>query len=358
MNTLVETYESHCREGRMRYDKAQAAVLTHLDELTKRILTEEKKRLRFSAFLRKKKLVTGVYLHGPVGAGKSYMMDAFFNALPIQRKQRIHFHAFMKNMHDALKKHEGKANPLKQIVKAMAENTTVLCFDEFVVNDIADAMVLRRVFTALFEEGVCVVVTSNTEPDQLYWKGLQRINFLPTIALLKKHLQVIACHSAQDYRLRHLKNAGTYHTPLNQQSASRLEESFQLMSDGCAESPNHIILAERIVPIIKASGDCIWFDFSVLCHPPRSQRDYLELTEKYKTLFLSHIPMIQAHQHNTIMLFIRLIDVLYDAKCAFICSAEAAPMALYTEGRYLADYQRTCSRLQEMQSEAYVLHQT
>lgn len=355
MTSLLNHYMNQCDTGTRQFDPAQADIFTHLDHLTISIKQSESKRRSLFKRFKKQKPITGLYLYGSVGAGKSYMMDTFYQALTTPNKRRVHFHAFMKEMHAALKTHAGEANPIKHIIHQFAKKVRVLCFDEFIVNDIADAMILGRVFSALFDEGVCVVITSNMEPDQLYLKGVQRISFLPTIALLKKHLTVLPCLAKQDYRLRQLANAGTFHTPINENTDKKLEESFLIMSTDHALPDKHITLADRAVSVIKVSNDCVWFDFNVICHPPRSQHDYLELSERYKTIIVSHIPVMQANQHNLILLFIRLIDVLYDAKCRLICSAEAPVTALYPEGRFTFDYQRTASRLLEMQSLAYVM---
>lgn len=358
MTSLLTHYLNQCNAGTRQFDPAQADIFTQLDQLSLTIKKSESSRRSFFKRFKKQKPITGLYLYGSVGAGKSYMMDTFYHALSTPHKHRVHFHAFMKEMHSALKKHAGETNPIKHIIHQFAKKVRVLCFDEFIVNDIADAMILGRVFSALFDEGVCLVITSNMEPDQLYLKGLQRINFLPTIALLKKHLTVLPCLAKQDYRLRQLANAGTYHTPINASTDEKLAESFRIMSTDHPYPDKHITIADRDIPVIKVSKDCVWFDFHVLCHPPRSQHDYLALTERYKTVILSHIPIIQPNQHNLILLFIRLIDVLYDAKCRFICSADAPANALYPEGRFAFDYQRTASRLLEMQSQAYVMQDT
>lgn len=354
MTTLLAHYQALCENGTVIHDPAQADIFATLDHLTTEIVHENNKRNSLLSIFRKKRTLQGLYLHGAVGAGKSFIMDQFFQALPITKKKRVHFHAFMRTLQTALKEHEGEADPIQRIVRAWALEFSVLCFDEFVVTDIADAMLIGRVIAALMENGVCLITTSNVAPDDLYRDGLQRISFLPTIALLKKHLTVMECRSAEDYRLRHLKNAGTYHTPLNAASEHALEKTFGIMSHHTVALSTPITLCDRDVPIIKQAQDCIWFDFKVLCHTPRSQHDYLALANTYRTLFLSHIPVIGENEHNTILLFIRLIDVLYDAQTRLICSAERPPRELYPAGRFTFEFQRTCSRLIEMQSEAYV----
>lgn len=353
MSVLKSIYESLCQSGKMSFDPAQAVVFEALDALMQRIIKEEKKRNHLFSRFRKNKCVKGLYIYGHVGAGKSFMMDTFYQALPITTKARVHFHAFMKSIHEKLKEYHGEVNPIKKIIHDMAKNVSVLCFDEFIVTDIADAMTLQRVLTALFEEGICLVLTSNTEPDALYLKGLQRHSFLPTIPLIKKHMQVIACEATQDYRLRYLENAGTYHYPLNVETQQKLQAIFEVMKTDVLDEGSVIMIEDRPIPFVKSAGDCIWFEFSSLCHPPRSQLDYLSLVKKYKTIFVSNIPVIQENQHNIILLFIRLIDILYDAKCQFICSAEAKAAQIYPQGRFLQEYQRTCSRLTEMQSKNY-----
>lgn len=357
MTNLRSYYRAHCEAGALIADAEQEAVLVVLDELSEKILAEAKIRQAWWSRFRKKRLVRGFYLWGKVGAGKSFMMDLFYQHLPIQAKHRVHFHAFMRELQTALKSHENTKNPIQHIIHAWAKHWQVLCFDECVVTDIADAMLLGRVFAALMDEGVCVVLTSNVPPDDLYLNGLQRISFLPTIKSIKQHLEVKDLMASQDYRLRYLVNAGTYHTPISQHANEKMEKTFEAMSGHLPTTSENILLCDREVTIIKQADKCIWFDFKTLCHPPRSQHDYLELAAHYNTVFLSNIPIIREDQHNTIALFIKLIDILYDAKIRLVCTAESAPQHLYPAGRYTFEYQRTCSRLIEMQSEAYVFHQ-
>lgn len=354
MTTLLAHYQALCENGTYLHDPAQADIFATLDHLTADIVQENNKRNGLFSAFRKKRTLQGLYLYGAVGAGKSFIMDTFFRALPITAKKRVHFHEFMRTLQTSLKANEGIADPIQHIIRDFARDHSVLCFDEFVVTDIADAMLLGRVIAALMENGVCLITTSNVAPDDLYRDGLQRISFLPTIALLKKHMTAMECRSAEDYRLRHLKNAGTYHTPLNAASEHALEKSFGIMSHHTPASTEPTTLCERQVAIIKQAADCIWFDFKVLCHTPRSQHDYLALAKTYHTVFLSNIPVIGENEHNTILLFIRLIDVLYDTHTRLICSAERPPRELYPNGRFAFEFQRTCSRLIEMQSEAYV----
>lgn len=358
MPDLRTYYRARCEAGSLIEDPAQEQVLAVLDGLTQRLVAEDQKRRAWWGRFRAKQEIRGFYLWGKVGAGKSFVMDLFYEHLPIQAKHRVHFHAFMRDLQAALKSHENIKNPIQHIIHEWALQWHVLCFDEFVVTDIADAMLLGRVLSALIEEGVCVVLTSNVPPDNLYLHGLQRISFLPTIKLIKQHFDVAQLLAAQDYRLRYLMNAGTYHTPITAQANETLEETFKTLSGSHLEQHEPILICDRLIPIIKQAGHCIWFDFKILCAPPRSQHDYLELATQFNTVFISNIPVIAETEHNTIALFIKLIDILYDAKISLVCTAAQPPQYLYPTGRYAFEYQRTASRLIEMQSEDYVLHRS
>lgn len=351
--TPIDYYHEQCGRGQIVEDKEQISVLQHLERLRQQILREHLKRAGLFAVLRKPKGIRGLYLRGGVGIGKTFLMDCFYHTLPIAKKRRLHFHSFMHFVHIELKKHQGKKDPLQIIAKELADEVMVLCFDEFFVSDIADAMLLGRLLEALFSRGVCLVATSNVSPDELYKNGLQRQHFLGTIALLKKELEVLHLKSETDYRLRHLKHAGVFYIPNDEAASDNLEKSFALLSSTNHVSFEPIEILGRSIPIIKQAGSVIWFDFKVICAVPRSQEDYLVLAEKYSTLFISDLPVLTSQSHHKISLLIKLVDILYDARCRLVLSAEAPLDQIYNQGRFSFEYTRTLSRLLEMQSEDY-----
>ncbi len=353
--TPIDYYQQLVKQDIIVEDQQQLALLEQLLPTFKALRAESRARARFYNVLRKNKSVQGLYIWGGVGIGKTFVMDCFFNALPFTQKLRVHFHQFMRDVHLALTKEQGHKNPLQVVAKQLAERAIVICFDELIVTDIADAMILRRLFQALIKYGVCLVITSNSAPDDLYKKGLQRISFLPAIALIKAHTKVLHVATVVDYRLKHLQQAGVYHVPHDDIAEDDMQKCFDLLTEGAEVSREPILLNDRHIKIRCAAKDCIWFDFRTLCSPPRSQHDYLALAKDYQTIFISHIPIIREEQNDIILLFIRMIDVFYDAKIRLVVSAEAAPLSLYTHGQMLDAYQRTQSRLMEMQSPHYFL---
>lgn len=351
--TPIAYYEEQCQKGLIEANPLQREAVQLLDNLFHQIIQEAKKRRQFFSKFRRPRSVKGLYIWGSVGIGKTFMMDCFYQTLPIPNKMRIHFHAFMKMVHEELKHHQGKTNPLQHIAKKIAKDHFILCFDELVVNDITDAMLLGRLLKALFTEGVTLVATSNVKPDDLYKKGLQRQLFLPTIELIKHHTHVFHLTSTVDYRLRHLKDAGVFYTPNDAHAQENMEKTFAVFANGTDVSHDPISIHGREIPVIKRTEHAIWFDFNKICGVPRSQHDYLDIVKEYRTIFISNIPTISAHAQDRIALFIRLIDVLYDTKTRLIASSESPVEKIYTEGRYLFEYQRASSRLIEMQSENY-----
>jgi len=297
-------------------------------------------------------------LWGSVGIGKTFLMDCFYESLPFKNKLRLHFHSFMQHVHQALKKHQGEQDPLKNIAKELSQETLVICFDEFFVSDITDAMLLGRLLKALFLEGVSLVATSNVTPDELYKNGLQRSQFLPAIALLKQDTEVIHLQSVEDYRMRHLKEAGVFYTPLNDAARNNMEKSFNALTQGREIKTGVVIINGREIPIHKRAGDVIWFEFSALCTVPRSQNDYLEIAQQYRTVFISNVPVISEKEKDMICLFISMVDVFYDARVKLVISAEEPIDQLYNRGYMILEYTRTHSRLAEMQSSDYFANES
>ena len=295
----------------------------------------------------------GVYMHGGVGRGKSFLMDCFYGAVPLKRKTRLHFHEFMREVHRELLDLKGIANPLDELGKRIAKRYRLICFDEFHVADITDAMILHRLLKALFDNGVGFVTTSNFHPDGLYPNGLHRDRILPAIALLKANLEVISVDNGTDYRGRTLQQARLYHTPLGPQADAEMTETFNRLAASRDENPVLHIESRQIQARRKAGG-VVWFDFKVLCGGPRSQNDYLEIASQFHTVLLSDVPHMPVRMASEARRFTWLVDVLYDRRVKLIMSAAVEPEALYTEGPLVHEFPRTVSRLGEMQSKEFL----
>lgn len=351
--TPLEYYQQQVQTGAIQADANQLVVMEYLQRLQTGLLQEQQRRSSIVSFLSKPKLVKGIYLWGGVGIGKTFMMDCFYHTLPFPQKMRMHFHQFMQLIHNQLKAHQGERDPLLVIAKELAQKAMVLCFDELFVSDITDAMLLGRLFKALFDRGVCLVTTSNAAPDDLYKNGLQRLNFLPAIALLKAQTEVVHIPTTVDYRLRHLQEAGVFYTPLNEESAHKIEKTFAALTQGKEVYYGSIDIAGRQIKIVKATTDVVWFQFADICHVPRSQKDYLLIAAQYKTVFISDIPLIDEKEKDTICLFISLVDVMYDARVRLVISAAEPVESIYHRGHMIMEFARTNSRLQEMQSVDY-----
>lgn len=294
-------------------------------------------------------LPRGVYLHGGVGRGKSFLMDCFYGAVSLKRKSRLHFHEFMREVHRELRDLQGTVNPLDALGKRIAKRYRLICLDEFHVVDITDALILHRLLAALFENGVGFLMTSNFHPDDLYQNGLHRDRILPAIALLKVRLEVVGVDNGIDYRCRTLEQATLYYTPLSAQADAGMTETFGSLAGSQDENPLLQIEFRQIHARRKAGG-VVWFDFKTLCGGPRSQNDYLEIATQFHTVLLSDVPHMPVRMASEARRFTWLVDVLYDRRVKLIMSAAVAPEALYTEGPLLREFSRTVSRLREMQS--------
>ena len=295
----------------------------------------------------------GVYMFGGVGRGKSFLMDCFFDAVPIKRKARLHFHEFMREVHRELTGLQGTQNPLDVLGARMAKRYKLICFDEFHVADITDAMILYRLLIALFENGVGFVTTSNFKPDDLYPGGLHRDRILPAIALLNQRLEVLNVDDGTDYRSRTLEQAKLYHMPLGLEADALMTEAFNQLATVPDEDALLHIEAREIQALRKA-GDVVWFDFRQLCGGPRSQNDYLELAQRFHTVMLSNVPHMPVSMASPARRFTWLVDVLYDRRVKLIMSAAVPPEELYTEGPLAHEFVRTVSRLNEMQSKEFL----
>jgi len=295
----------------------------------------------------------GVYLWGGVGRGKSFLMDSFYSVVPLVRKTRVHFHEFMRGVHQQLDELKGVANPLDEVARRIAKKYRLICFDEFHVSDIADAMILYNLLGALFNNGVSFIMTSNYDPDLLYPDGLHRDRMLPTIALLKDKLDVFNVDAGVDYRKRALDQVESYYTPLGAAADHALRTAYAKVAETADEDPC-VRIEAREIRALRRAGGIIWFDFATLCGGPRSQNDYLEIASRFHTVVLSAIPAMSAAQSSEARRFTWLIDVFYDHKVKLLMSAEVVPEALYTEGTLANEFHRTVSRIIEMQSRAYM----
>ena len=295
----------------------------------------------------------GVYLWGGVGRGKSFLMDGFFSTVAIRRKRRVHFHAFMRDVHEDMAAQKREENPLQIVAKRIAQRSRLICFDEFHVSDIADAMILGRLLEGLFDNGVVFVMTTNYPPDGLWPNGLQRQRFLPTIQLIKQRLDVVEVEAGVDYRLRTLERLRIWHMPTGPQADAELSAAFDAMRAGPDETPKLIVEGRALVARRRA-GSVAWFDFATLCDGPRSQLDYLELARRFSVLLLSDIPRMTAEMGDRARRFTWLVDILYDHRVKLLASAAVPPWDLHTEGPTSREFSRTASRLIEMQTREYM----
>ena len=348
--TVKQAYEAELVARGYKSDPAQLRAVDALE----RCATDWAafRQLRSNAF---KKLINrpatprGVYMYGGVGRGKSFLMDCFYNAVPLKRKTRLHFHEFMREVHRELRDLQGTVNPLDELGKRIAKRYRLICFDEFHVADITDAMILHRLLAALFDNGVGFVTTSNFKPDDLYPGGMHRDRILPAIALLNAHLEVLSVDNGTDYRRRTLEQVNLYHTPLGAQADAEMTDAFNRLAESQDENPVLQIESRQIRARRKAGG-VLWFDFKTLCGGPRSQNDYLEIATQFHTVLLSDVPAMPIRMASEARRFTWLVDVLYDRRVKLIMSAEVRPEELYTDGPLAHEFPRTVSRLNEMQS--------
>jgi cell division protein ZapE len=298
-------------------------------------------------------LPKGVYLWGGVGRGKSFLMDCFYQGVPIRRKTRLHFHEFMREVHRELAALQGTVNPIDALGARIAQRYKLICFDEFHIADITDAMILQRVLEALWRHDVGFVTTSNFHPDRLYPDGLHRERLLPAIELIKRRMEVIEVDAGTDYRRLTLEAVDLYHTPLSPEAEARMDEAFGRLAASADEDPV-LHIESRVVRARRRAGGVVWFDFATLCGGPRSQNDYLEIASQFHTVFLSGVPAMSPRMAAEARRFTWLVDVLYDRRVKLIVSAEVEPERLYTEGPMAHEFVRTASRLREMQSTSYL----
>lgn len=349
---VVEWVRQHAHEHGFEPDAAQINALGHFQRLYEDVAGLERLDASLIRLLARRRTVQGLYLWGGVGRGKSFLMDSFFNCAPVARKRRIHFHRFMQEVHHALNRHQGEEDPLRIIARETARDTRLLCLDEFHVTDITDAMLMRRLLEGLFENGLVLVTTSNQHPDELYPHGLQRSQFLPAIALIKRHLDVINVDQGIDYRLRELERAGVYH--VGEQAEARLESAYLGISRHDSGEDTALEIEGRIIRARRLGRGVAWFDFAELCDGPRGKADYIELARRYHTIVMSGIPRFGRNNADVVRRFTWLVDEFYDRRVKLIMSAADQPEALYPMAEGGDQFIRTVSRLTEMQTHQYL----
>ena len=358
-------YRSFIEKGELHEDSAQGYAAEKLQSLWDRLSEYQivrgtsgwRKRLGLS----RRKVQSGpqgLYLYGPVGRGKSMLMDLFYEAVASENKRRVHFHEFMLEVHGTMhvwRQQNGKVeDPLTKIATGIAKETWLLCFDEFQVDNIADAMILGRLFDALFNEGVVVVATSNAHPDNLYERGLQRERFIPFIDTLKNRVALLELHAERDYRRDRLLDMCVYFTPLGPAADGELVAAFNALTDVASGEPEDLSVMGRVVLVPKAAKGVAWFEFADLCEKPLGSPDYLAIAKAYHTVFIANVPILPPAKRNEAKRMVTLIDALYESKINVVVSAAAEPDALCTEGDTASAFERTASRLMEMQSDDYI----
>ncbi len=356
MNIREAYEESLHRDGHIE-DSAQLDVIARFEDLQARILAQRPRKggLRTMFFRSEpREILSGLYIWGGVGRGKTFLMDLFFQTLPIEQKRRIHFHRMMQDVHKRMKTLSFVEDPLDKVAASIAQGTRVLCFDEFFVSDIGDAMILGRLLEGLFSRGVTLVTTSNASPDELYKEGLQRQRFLPAIELLKRHTDVINMDGGTDYRLRILQKAGTYLTPDDEKAAEKLNYFFNETASTDVATDIDLDINGRDIRARRCAKGVAWFRFTDICDGPRSQSDYIEIARWYPSVIVSGIPQFDALRDDQARRFISLVDEFYDRRVKLILSADVDVPDLYAGSRLSFEFSRTQSRLIEMQSTEYL----
>ena len=359
-STPWERYQADLEHEDFSHDPAQERAVRLLQDLHDRLVARRTRREGLFTRLRRSLVgeapepEVGLYLWGGVGRGKTYLVDTFYDCLPFPRKLRVHFHRFMQRVHSELKTLEGEKNPLDTVADRLAQQARVICFDEFFVTDIADAMILAGLMEALFARGVSLVATSNIVPEKLYENGLQRQRFLPAIDLIQKYTQVVNVDAGVDYRLRTLEQAELYHSPLDDAADESLRESFERLAVEPGKHWERLEINQRYLTCRCLADDVAWFDFAELCDGPRSQNDYIELARIFHAVLISGVPALGAGSDDQARRFVNLVDEFYDRNVKLVLAAEKPLPELYSGGRLEFEFQRTESRLREMQSHEYL----
>jgi cell division protein ZapE len=357
----AELYHQRVEAGLIHADPAQQGVVARLQQLHEQLrdyrpLAERGGLLGWLGLAEPRPAPRGIYLWGPVGRGKSMLMDLFFSVAPPEKKRRVHFHSFMLDVHERIE-HERRAHtdePVAKVAADLAAEATLLCFDEFQVNDIADAMIIERLFRGLFEAGTVVVATSNRPPQRLYENGLQRDRFLPFITLLGERLDKVELDSGRDYRLARMRGKKIYHWPNDEAAHAALESAFADLTDHAVGSSETLTVLARPLVVPRVGRNVAWFSFEELCARPLAAADYLAIAERFAAIIIDGIPRLSPQQRNEAQRFHILIDALYEARTLLVASAEVPPEQIYVAGDGSWEFERTVSRLMEMQSEEYI----
>ena len=355
-----QQYQTDLQKDGFSYDASQEIAVKALQQVYEQLVAQHQKSELITSVKAalgfKSKAIKGLYFWGGVGRGKTYLMDTFFESLPFEQKQRLHFHHFMRLVHEQLEVHKGKANPLTIVATEFAKKYRVLCFDEFFVSDIGDAMILANLLKTLFDSGVTLIATSNIEPQGLYKDGLQRALFLPAIDLLQQHTEVINVDGGTDYRLRTLTQVEIFHSPLDAAAQSQLLKSFDKLASDCrqVESDLTIQVLNRSIDVVKRCDDVALFQFDALCDGPRSQNDYIEIARMFHTVLISGVPIFTTQNNDSARRFINMVDEFYDRSVKLLMTSAAPIEQLYQDGKLGFEFKRTVSRLQEMQSAEYL----
>ena len=355
VRTPSQAYAEGAAAGRWRDDPAQHPALRELDRIQRELLDSTPTGwLARLGLGRRPVAVKGLYLWGGVGRGKTFLVDLFYDTLPLPQKRRTHFHRFMRGVHEQLRLHAGQSDPLATIAREWRDHLRVLVLDEFFVTDIGDAMLLGRLLERLFAEGVTLLTTSNTAPQNLYKDGLQRERFLPAIAQLREHCVELAADGREDYRLRALTRSSVYRQPLDAGSDAWLAERWQALASGAEARKGGIRIEGRRIAVRGRGHGAAWFDFAELCEGPRSTDDYIEIAREFQVVLLGGIPRFDADNEDAARRFVNVVDEFYDRQVTLVCTAATAPVALYNGSRLAGAFERTASRLIEMQSAAYL----
>ena len=349
-----DLYEATLAERGFASDPAQLQAIAALERCENEWADyKARRRNAITKLLVRPPIPRGVYMYGGVGRGKSFLMDCFFQSVPLTRKTRLHFHEFMREVHRELQDLKGTVNPLEELGRRIARRFRLICFDEFFVADVTDAMILHRLLEALFANRVSIVTTSNFHPDALYPNGLHRDRILPAIELLKSRLELVNVDAGTDYRQRTLRTIEMWHSPLGAAAEAALQRAFDQLTEARDEEPV-LQIEHRTVRAVRRAGGVVWFDFRTLCGGPRSQNDYLEIASRFHTVLLSNVPQMSPRLASEARRFTWLVDVLYDRRVKLILSAAVRPEELYTEGPLAHEFPRTVSRLHEMQSAEFL----
>lgn len=354
MTSPLQQYEQALLSGNFSEDSQQRQAMTYLDDVYQNIVKNRENKKSFFSFFKSHEMPKGLYMWGGVGRGKTWMMDMFFDSLPKERKMRLHFHHFMKRVHHELNQLKGQSDPLQKVADIIYQEADVICFDEFFVSNVSDAMILGDLFGMLFNKGITLVATSNIAPDGLYKNGIHRDRFLPAIEQVKKHTTVMNIDAGIDYRLRVLQQAELYVSPLTDESQSWLQERFNALSQNQVVYHEPIIINGREIEVIAKTENILYCNFRALCMSPRSASDFIEIANQFSTVLIDNIPELNDIVADPTRRLIYLVDEFYDRRVKLLIRAEQSILELYQGEKLAFEIERTRSRLLEMQSQDYL----